>query len=216
MTDGFLPYMTRPVPNTSPYNFVIQDMLKMSSTQLEVFLEPSESNPWLSSTAPMPTFENDELPSILKSLLEEGPDQVQPQTTTTTPRQQLFSPGPLAMSTPTEVTDSPLAEPLVSPIYQNPPIHTSNITDKISNPSTMSDLARLTRSDIADVTKFNFARVTTSNVADKTESNMTGETPKLTPKKAKTRGIKETPPPTRPLPLNIPPMTPPATDNVLY
>ncbi len=128
MTDGFLPYTTGPVPNTSPYDFVIQDILKMSSTQLEAFLEPSESNPWLSSTAPIPTFEKDELLSILRSLLDVGPDQIQPQTSTTILKQQLFSPGLLAMSTPTGITDSPLAKPLVSPIYQNPAIHISDIT----------------------------------------------------------------------------------------
>ena len=76
MTDGFLLYMTGPVPDTLPYDFVIQDILKMSSMQLEAFLEPSESNPWLSSTAPIPTFENDELPSILRSLLDVGPGQI--------------------------------------------------------------------------------------------------------------------------------------------
>ncbi len=213
MTDGFLPYMTRPVPNTLPYDFVIQDILKMSSTQLEAFLEPSESNPWLSSTAPIPTFENDELPSILRSLLDVGPDQIQPQTTTTTPKQQLFSPGPLAMSTPTGITDSPLVEPLVSPIYQNLLIHTSDITDAMSNPCTMSDLTRSMRSDVADITRFNLAGATTSSVAGKTEPNMIGETPKPTPKKTKTKGIKETPPQTRPLPINVPPVTPPAGSN---
>ena len=161
----------------------------------------------------MPTFENDEFPSILKSLLDKGPDQIQPQTTTTTPK-QLFSPGPLATLTPTGITDSPLAEPLVSPIYWNPPIHTSDITDTISSPCAMSDLAGSMRSDIIDVTKFNFAEATTSNIAGKTEPNVTRETPKPTPKKAKTRGIKETPPPTRPLPLNVPALTPPATDTM--
>ncbi len=213
MTDGFLLYTTGPVPDTSPYDFVIQDILKMSSVQLEAFLEPSESNPWLSSTAPIPTFENDKLPSILRSLLDMGPDQIQPQTTTTAPKQQLFSPGPLATSTPTGITDSPLVEPLVSPIYRNPLIHTSDITEAISNPCITSDLARSMRSDIADVTRFNLARATTANIAGEAEPNMTRETPKPTPKKTKTKGIKETPPLTRLLPINMPPVTPPVGSN---